>query len=70
MGDVADLAPRVPGLPPFPGVVDDFEELASRDRQLLLVVGRARVRHLKKAGAGDQCYKFNNLWEESSLAAV
>ncbi len=45
--NMSDLAPRVPGLPPLPGVVDDLEILAPDDRQLLLVVGRPRVRNLE-----------------------
>ena len=40
---VAHVASRVSGLPPFPGVVDDLEELASEDGQLLVVARRSRV---------------------------
>ena len=47
MRDMSDLASRVPGLPPLPGVVDDLEDLAPDDRPLLLVVGRPRVCNLK-----------------------
>ena len=50
MRDVSDVSSRVPRLPPFPGVVDDLEELSPEDGQLFVVARGSGVGHAGYTG--------------------